>query len=73
MKKLYDYFIFWRKKKGSDDLKKGNKKCLDCGDTFLYKHRNQLYCPEKNGIKGYCKYEAKYKLIQKKRKILLLG
>lgn len=45
----------------------GAKKCLDCGNNFLQSHKNQLYCAEKNGIKGYCKYQAKYKLSQKRK------
>jgi len=45
----------------------GSKKCLDCGNNFLQSHKNQLYCAEKNGIKGYCKYQAKYKLSQKRK------
>jgi hypothetical protein len=45
----------------------GSKKCLDCGNNFLQSHRNQLYCAEKNGIKGYCKYQSKYKLSQKRK------
>jgi hypothetical protein len=43
------------------------KDCLDCGDEFIYTHKNQLYCPKKHGITNYCKNEAKYKLSQERK------
>jgi hypothetical protein len=56
-----------------DKVKKLNsplkfKDCLDCGDEFIYTHRNQMYCPKKHGIINYCKNEAKYKLSQERKK-----
>jgi hypothetical protein len=43
------------------------KDCLDCGDEFIYTHKNQLYCPKKHGITNYCKTEAKYKLSKERK------
>ena len=53
-------------------IKKSNplrlKECLDCGEEFLFTHKNQLYCPKKHGVLNFCKNEAKYKLAQQRKK-----
>lgn len=33
--------------------------CPYCYDTFIATHMNRFYCPEKNGIKNFCKHRQK--------------
>ena len=42
------------------------RECPYCGDEFISGHMNREYCPEKNGIKDWCK--NRYKRIAKLEK-----
>jgi hypothetical protein len=47
------------------EIAERKRKCPYCGDEFIAHNMSLVYCPEKNGIKGWCKsryHNNRYKL-----------